>query len=131
MSEAINETKSFFSSIRIALAVSGVLALLAGIVLLVWPVKSAVIVTAIFAYGPMYGIQLAFREFDFNAGLTGGDWVGMKYFQQFFESPQFWSLMRNTVTISLTTLVFGFIAPIALALLINQVIGVRRKRVRS
>lgn len=49
MSEAINETKSFFSSIRVALAVSGVLALLAGIVLLVWPVKSAVIVTAIFA----------------------------------------------------------------------------------
>ncbi|WP_235866356.1 ABC transporter permease [Serinibacter arcticus] len=88
----------------------------------------AIVVTAIFAYGPMYGIQLAFREFDFAAGLTGGEWVGLKYFQQFFDSPQFWTLMRNTVTISLTTLVFGFIAPIALALLINQVIGVRRKR---
>lgn len=49
MSEALTETKSFFSSIRVALAVSGVLALLAGIALLVWPVKSAVIVTAIFA----------------------------------------------------------------------------------
>ncbi|MCT1365980.1 MULTISPECIES: HdeD family acid-resistance protein [Micrococcales] len=49
MSEAVAETKSFFKSIRVALAVSGVLALLAGIALLVWPVKSAVIVTAIFA----------------------------------------------------------------------------------
>lgn len=49
MSEALAETKSFFKSIRVALAVSGVLALLAGIALLVWPVKSAVIVTAIFA----------------------------------------------------------------------------------
>lgn len=49
MSEAFTETKSFFKSIRVALAVSGALALIAGIVLLVWPVKSAVIVTAIFA----------------------------------------------------------------------------------
>ncbi|WP_125776674.1 ABC transporter permease [Antribacter gilvus] len=88
----------------------------------------AITFTALFAYGPMYGIQLAFREFDFAAGLTGGDWVGLKYFVQFFESPQFWSLMRNTVYISLTTLVFGFLAPIGLAILINQVIGLRRKR---
>lgn len=88
----------------------------------------AIVATALFAYGPMYGIQLAFREFDFAAGLTGGDWVGMKYFQQFFESPQFWQLMRNTVLISVTTLIFGFIAPIGLALLINQVVRARRKR---
>lgn len=84
--------------------------------------------TALFAYGPMYGIQLAFREFDFTKGLTGGEWVGLKYFVKFFESPQFWTLMRNTATISLTTLVFGFIAPIILAILVNQVISRRRKR---
>lgn len=84
--------------------------------------------TALFAYGPMYGIQLAFREFDFSKGLTGGDWVGLKYFTKFFESPQFWDLMGNTLTISLTTLVFGFFAPIALAILINQVFSSRRKR---
>lgn len=88
----------------------------------------AIVATALFAYGPMYGIQLAFREFDFNAGLTGGDFVGLKYFEQFFDSPQFWTLMRNTVLISVTTLVFGFFAPIGLALLINQVVGRRRKR---
>lgn len=88
----------------------------------------AIVATAVFAYAPMYGIQLAFREFDFEAGLTGGDWVGLKYFRQFFESPQFWQLMRNTVLISVTTLVVGFFAPIGLALLVNQVVGPRRKR---
>lgn len=91
-------------------------------------VAPAVIVTLVFAYFPMYGIQLAFREFDFTAGLTGGEWVGMKYFTQFFSSPLFWDLMRNTVAISLTTLVVGFIAPVVLALAVNQVVGVRRRR---
>ncbi|GAA4782673.1 ABC transporter permease [Microbacterium gilvum] len=84
--------------------------------------------TALFAYVPMYGIQLAFREFDFAKGLTGGDWVGLKYFIQFFESPMFWTLMRNTVVISLTTLVVGFLAPIGLALVINQIARDRSKR---
>jgi len=88
----------------------------------------AVVVTAVFAYVPMYGIQLAFREFDFAAGLTGGRWVGFKYFTQFFESPMFWDLIRNTVTISFTTLVVGFVAPVALALMVNQIVGRRRKR---
>ncbi len=75
----------------------------------------------IFAYIPMYGIQLAFREFVPRKGLTGGTFVGLKYFQKFFESPQFVSLMRNTISISLSTLVMGFICPIILALLINQI----------
>jgi putative aldouronate transport system permease protein len=88
----------------------------------------AIAFVAVFAYVPMYGLQLAFREFDFTAGLTGGEWVGLKYFQQFFESPQFWTLIRNTVVISLTTLVVGFVAPIALALVVNQVMGRRRKK---
>lgn len=88
----------------------------------------AMVFVAIFAYFPMYGLQLAFREFDFSAGLTGGDWVGLKYFRQFFDSAQFWTLMRNTVVISVTTVVVGFIAPIFLALLVNQVVGRRRKK---
>jgi putative aldouronate transport system permease protein len=91
-------------------------------------VAPAVAFVAVFAYVPMYGLQLAFREFDFAAGLAGGDWVGLKYFRQFFESPQFWTLMRNTVVISVSTLVVGFIAPIGLALLVNQVMGGRRKK---
>lgn len=82
---------------------------------------------ALFAYVPMYGIQLAFREFVPSQGLTGGEWVGFKYFEQFFTSPMFASTMINTFKISLGTLVLGFIAPIILALLINQIAGKRIK----
>lgn len=88
----------------------------------------AIAFVALFAYVPMYGLQLAFREFDFAAGLSGGDWVGLTYFRQFFDSPQFWTLIRNTVVISVSTLVAGFLAPIALALVVNQVVGRRRKK---
>ncbi|GAA2273675.1 ABC transporter permease subunit [Glycomyces scopariae] len=91
-------------------------------------VAPAIAFVTVFAYVPMYGLQLAFREFDFAAGITGGDWVGLKYFQQFFDSPQFWTLLRNTVVISTSTLVAGFVAPIALALMVNQVLGRRRKK---
>ncbi len=80
----------------------------------------AMVFIAVFAYIPMYGVQLAFREFVPALGLTGGKWVGFKYFKQFFSSPMFGSTMINTFKISLGTLVFGFIAPIILALLINQ-----------
>jgi putative aldouronate transport system permease protein len=88
----------------------------------------AIAFVTVFAYVPMYGIQLAFREFDFSAGLTGGDWVGFKYFIQFFESPLFLPLMRNTVVISLATLVFGFVAPIGLAIVVNQIVNGSRKK---
>ncbi|MEE8739191.1 MAG: ABC transporter permease subunit [Bifidobacterium sp.] len=85
----------------------------------------AMLFVALFAYVPMYGIQLAFRDFEPAKGLTGGQWVGLKYFNQFFTSPMFASTMINTFTISLGTLVLGFIMPIILALLVNQ-LGTRR-----
>ena len=83
----------------------------------------------IFNYIPMYGIQLAFREYDFAAGLAGGEWVGLKYFHQFIGSHMFTDLMRNTLVISLATIIVGFPAPIILALLINQIRFKRPKRV--
>ena len=81
----------------------------------------------IFCYVPMYGIQLAFRKYDFSKGLTGGDWVGFKYFIQYFESPMFWTTLRNTFVISFFTLVCGFPAPILLALVVNSL---RQKKLR-
>ncbi|MCI1831775.1 MAG: ABC transporter permease subunit [Bifidobacterium sp.] len=75
----------------------------------------------LFAYVPMYGVQLAFRNYDITKGLTGGEWVGWKYFQQFFNDPMFTEIITNTIRISLWTLVMGFIVPIILALLINQI----------
>ncbi|CAM4354190.1 sugar ABC transporter permease [Saccharibacillus endophyticus] len=88
----------------------------------------AIVVIFIFNYIPMYGIQLAFRDYNFAKGLTGGEWRGLFYFKQFFESYQFADLMRNTVVISLSTVVLSFPAPIILALLINQLRWKRAKK---
>lgn len=84
-------------------------------------VLPAVGFVGLFAYGPMYGIQLAFRDFDPLAGLTGGKFAGMKYFNQYFNSPLFWETLVNTFRVAGGTLVLGFIFPIILALLINQI----------
>ena len=83
----------------------------------------------IFCYGPMYGIQLAFGKYDFSKGLTGGDWVGLKYFIQYFESPMFGTTMKNTFVISFFTLVCGFPIPILLAIVINSLRQNKLKRV--
>ena len=89
----------------------------------------ALLYILIFCYGPMYGIQLAFRKYDFSKGLTGGDWVGFQYFIQYFESPMFWTTLRNTFVISFFSLVCGFPVPILLALIINSLKQKRLKRV--
>ena len=75
----------------------------------------------VFCYVPMYGVQLAFREYSFKAGITGGKWVGLKYFKQYFESPMFWTTLKNTFVLSFTSIVVGFPVPIILAMVINQI----------
>ncbi|WP_110945265.1 ABC transporter permease [Paenibacillus phocaensis] len=92
-------------------------------------VLPAVVYIAIFCYGPMYGIQLAFRDFDFSKGITGGNWVGLKYFEQYFDSPMFWPTLRNTFVIAFFSLLLGFPMPILLALVINSIRSAKRKRI--
>lgn len=76
----------------------------------------------IFHYGPLYGVQLAFKEFSPIRGIWGSPWVGLEHFKfLFFQSPDFLRIFRNTVLISLYNLIFGFPAPIILALLLNEV----------
>ena len=89
----------------------------------------AIVYIIIFCYGPMYGIQLAFRKYDFSKGLTGGDWVGFKYFIQYFESPMFWTTLRNTFIISFFTLIGGFPAPRLLALVVSSLRQQKLKKV--
>lgn len=75
----------------------------------------------IFHYGPLYGVQLAFKEFSPMKGIWGSPWVGLEHFKfLFFQSPDFLRIFRNTVLISLYNIVFGFPAPIILALLLNE-----------
>ncbi|MCJ8011530.1 ABC transporter permease subunit [Paenibacillus sp. KQZ6P-2] len=75
----------------------------------------------VFHYWPMYGIQLAFKDFFATKGITGSPWVGFKHFQRFFDSYYFWRLLKNTLGIGLYELVVGFPVPIMLALMINEV----------
>lgn len=81
----------------------------------------AVLYILIFCYGPMYGLQLAFRDYDFSKGITGGNWAGLKYFMQYFQSPMFWPTIRNTFTIAFFSLICGFPIPIILAIAINSI----------
>ncbi|XEC93006.1 ABC transporter permease [Paenibacillus tarimensis] len=77
---------------------------------------------AIFAYGPMYGVQLAFKDFYVKDGIWGSPWVGLKHFEYLFTaSPQFPQIMKNTIIISFYHIIFGFPAPIILALLFNEI----------
>ncbi|MCR2804621.1 ABC transporter permease [Paenibacillus soyae] len=91
-------------------------------------VLPAIAIIFIFSYIPMYGVQLAFRDYDFSKGLTGGEWQGLHYFKQFIDSYLFADLMRNTFFISFATIVIGFPAPIVLALILNQI---RRKKAKQ
>lgn len=75
----------------------------------------------IFEYVPMYGLQIAFKNFVASKGIWGSSWVGFVHFQRFFDSYYFWRLIRNTLGIGLYELVIGFPLPIVLALMINEV----------
>ena len=89
----------------------------------------AMVYIFVFCYIPMYGVQLAFREYSFTSGITGGKWVGLKYFRQYFESPMFFTTLKNTFVISFFSIVAGFPAPIILAMIINQLRNQKWKRV--
>lgn len=88
----------------------------------------ALIWLIIFCYTPMYGVQIAFKDYYVKRGINGSPWVGLKYFQQFVGLSNFPILLRNTVLISLYSILFGFPAPILLALMLNQM---KHKRYKS
>jgi putative aldouronate transport system permease protein len=74
----------------------------------------------IFHYKPMAGIVIAFKNFKPSRGLWDSPWIGFKHFYDFFSSVYFWRILKNTIVINLTDLLWGFPAPIILALLINE-----------
>lgn len=74
----------------------------------------------IFSYAPMYGIILAFKDFRIRQGIMGSPWAGLKHFEIMFRDPEFPRIIRNTVEISLGKLIFGFPAPLILALMLNE-----------
>lgn len=74
----------------------------------------------IFKYIPMVGVQIAFKDFNVVKGIWGSGWVGLKHFETFFQSPNFWLLIKNTIGISFYSLIAGFPIPILLALALNE-----------
>ncbi len=82
----------------------------------------------IFTYGPLYGVQIAFKDFNGGLGIWGSPWVGLKHFTRFITSYTFPNLLKNTLWLSVYSLLAGFPFPILLALMLNEVKNVRYKK---
>lgn len=88
-----------------------------------------VVYILVFCYWPLWGAQIAFRDYTVTKGITGSDWVGFKQFAKFFNSYQFERVLSNTVSLSLYSLAVGFPMPIILALSLNIEMHTRFKKV--
>ncbi|GAL20448.1 ABC transporter permease [Vibrio maritimus] len=82
----------------------------------------------VFLYKPMYGLQIAFKDYSVFRGITESPWVGFEHFVTLFENDQFLRAIRNTVMISGASLIFGFPVPIILALMFNEILNAKFKR---
>lgn len=82
----------------------------------------------IFRYIPIYGVTLAFKDYSIREGILGSPWVGFEHFRRFFEYPYVWRIIRNTLLLRFLGLIFGFPAPIILALALNEVRSMAYKR---
>lgn len=83
----------------------------------------------LFLYKPMYGLQIAFKDYSVFRGITDSPWVGFEHFVTLFENDAFVRSIRNTVMISGASLIFGFPVPIILALMFNEILNAKFKRV--
>lgn len=88
----------------------------------------ALIYIFVFNYLPMYGIQIAFRDYKAVFGITGSKWVGMKHFTDFFNAYYFRRLLSNTFLLNLFSLIFSFPIPIIMAIMLNQLTKERFKK---
>lgn len=86
------------------------------------------LIVLIFAYFPMYGVLIAFKDYNVAKGIWGSPWVGFKYFEEFFKNPLALRTIKNTVLLGLYGLLWGFPAPILLALLLNEIRNLRFKK---
>ncbi|WP_391573543.1 ABC transporter permease [Cohnella sp.] len=87
-----------------------------------------VIYYALLEYVPMYGLQIAFKDFKVALGFAGSEWVGLKYFERFFDYYLFWDILKNTVLLSLYEL-STFPIAVLMALLLNQLVSHKFKRI--
>lgn len=88
----------------------------------------AVIYFLVFAYKPMYGIIIAFKDYSMRQGILGSPWIGFENFERLFSSYWFPIILKNTLTLSILTLILGFPIPIILALVLNEVKNSRLRK---
>jgi putative aldouronate transport system permease protein len=81
----------------------------------------AIVIVAIYSYGAMAGVGIAFQRFQPSKGLFGSDWVGFQNFQTVFALPETFRVIRNTVVLSIFKMIGGVVAPVTFALLLNEV----------
>ena len=87
----------------------------------------SVLITLVFKYVPMYGILLAFKDYNPILGIAGSQWVGLDHFRNFLTSPNFLRLLENTLKLSIYGLLWGFFPPIIIALMLNQIMSEKLK----
>lgn len=88
----------------------------------------ALIYLLVFHYLPLYGIQVAFRDYRLVDGVMGSPWVGLKHFKKFFDAYYFERLIKNTLVLNINYLLWSFPFPIIIAILLNQIRSEKRKR---
>ena len=88
----------------------------------------SLILLIVFTYIPMYGVTIAFKDYKTGLGIFGSEWVGFKNFTTFFNSYQFWPILRNTLVISIYSIVVMFPLPILVALVCSQITSSRYKK---
>lgn len=89
----------------------------------------AIIYFFVFKYIPMYGVTLAFKDYNISKGILGSEWIGLEHFRKLMKTSTFTRAVRNTIIISFGKIIFGFPAPIILALLLNEVKNLKFKKV--
>ena len=87
-----------------------------------------VVITIVYKYGPMYGIQIAFRNYNPGLGITKSPWAGWKWFERFFRAPNFSRMLTNTIKLSVYGLLWSFPVPIIMSLMLNQLRFQKLKR---
>jgi putative aldouronate transport system permease protein len=88
--------------------------------LLLFMLLPGILYFLVFKYAPMYGVVIAFQRYNLYKGIFDSEWVGLKYFIEFFQGPDAWRLIRNTLLLNVYQLLFAFPAPILLALAFNE-----------
>ena len=88
-----------------------------------------VVFTLIFSYLPMFGLVMAFQDFTPLRSFTGSEWVGLQNFKDMLALPTFWSVVRNTLAISVSKIILRLLVPLVIAILLNEVLSNRFKRV--